>query len=85
MIERGAQRQACTSGGHMSSRSAAMTEELIDVHDALGQLSDVERRIALYLLQGYPQREIAQALGVTQPAISQRVSRIRAKLGACSL
>jgi RNA polymerase sigma-70 factor (ECF subfamily) len=48
--------------------------------DALRRLSPVQREVVLLTLEGLPQRDIAQVLGVTEPNVAVRLSRARAEL-----
>lgn len=47
---------------------------------ALRRLTPVQREVVLLTLEGLPQREIAQVLGITEPNVAVRLSRARAEL-----
>jgi RNA polymerase sigma factor (sigma-70 family) len=47
---------------------------------ALRRLSPVQREVVLLTLEGLPQREIAEVLGISEPNVAVRLSRARAEL-----
>ncbi|NJC27097.1 RNA polymerase sigma factor [Neolewinella antarctica] len=61
-------------------------EELADVHllyRAIHKLPAKQRdAVLLYEISGYPQREIAELLGVSEPAVKMLLQRARKKLTA---
>jgi len=53
-----------------------------DVHQALAQLSDLDRElVSLWAWEGLTPREIAATLGMTANAVSIRLTRAKQKLG----
>jgi DNA-binding NarL/FixJ family response regulator len=52
--------------------------------DATGELTDVERQVALLVAWGGSNREIAEALGVDPKAVQRNLSRVYRKLGVHS-
>jgi len=55
-------------------------EASIDLQAALQELSESEQNLIWMWSIGYTQQEIAVELGVTQPAVSQKVAAILEKL-----
>ena len=50
---------------------------------AVNALSDTDREILTLLIEGFNQATIALSLGMTQPAVSQRIKKIREILRKC--
>ena len=54
--------------------------ERLRLREVLEELSQTDNQFIYWLAEGIPQREIAQRMGVTDAAISQRKTRIRARI-----
>ena len=62
-------------------RSYEAPESYDDVHNALAQLSDLDRELVqLWAWEGLPPRDIAASLGMTANAVSIRLTRAKHKL-----
>lgn len=54
--------------------------ERLRLREVLEELSQTDKQFIYWLAEGIPQREIAERLGVTDAAISQRKARIRTRI-----
>lgn len=74
-------------GEHTPAGDAAVDERLApfgeELHEGWRRLGAVDRDLAaLVILEGYPVREAAEALGLTPGAAKTRLSRVKARLRA---
>lgn len=58
----------------------AQNEDLQTLHQLISKLDEINRALILLYLEGYPQEEIAEMLGISPSNVATRINRIKQKL-----
>jgi len=59
---------------------AAQSDDLLALHQLIGQLDAINRALILLYLEGYGQDEIARMIGLTSTNVATRIGRIKQQL-----
>lgn len=57
--------------------------QLVQMYDCIQKLSETNRAIILLVLEGLPQNEISEIIGIKHDAIRTRIHRIKSQLTKC--
>lgn len=58
----------------------AQSEDLHALHQMISKLDEINRALILLYLEGYPQEEIADMVGISNSNVATRINRIKQKL-----
>lgn len=58
----------------------AQSEDLQALHQMISKLDEINRALILLYLEGYPQEEIADMVGISASNVATRINRIKQKL-----
>lgn len=58
----------------------AQSEDLHALHQMISKLDEINRALILLYLEGYPQEEIAEMVGISSSNVATRINRIKQKL-----
>jgi RNA polymerase sigma factor (sigma-70 family) len=58
----------------------AQSEDLHALHQMISKLDEINRALILLYLEGYPQEEIADMVGISPSNVATRINRIKQKL-----
>lgn len=58
----------------------AQSEDLHALHQLISKLDEINRALILLYLEGYPQEEIADMVGISSSNVATRINRIKQKL-----
>lgn len=58
----------------------AQSEDLHALHQMISRLDEINRALILLYLEGYPQEEIADMVGISLSNVATRINRIKQKL-----
>jgi RNA polymerase sigma-70 factor (ECF subfamily) len=80
--QRGKQPLAVVEGLLTTPPSAAPDPRVEWLYRQIAQLKDVDRSVALLMLDGFSYREIAAVVGITESNVGVKINRIKAALAA---
>lgn len=58
----------------------SQSEDLHALHQLISKLDEINRALILLYLEGYPQEEIAEMVGISPSNVATRINRIKQKL-----
>jgi RNA polymerase sigma-70 factor (ECF subfamily) len=80
--QRGKQPLAVVEGLRTTSSSDGRDPRVEWLYRQIAQLKDVDRSVALLMLDGFSYREIAAVVGITESNVGVKINRIKAALAA---